>query len=208
MPTTNFPSAAEFEKAHREYEQRESRDAMYKTASFLVEHFWGRPAEIADSLGVLLLTWNQAFYRYGRFDFNRLEQCIKENQELLNRYRPREIITFGQEDENPTVAMFNGFLRALRIVNGTKAGAQSPVSVAKAMHLLAPAFFPLWDDKIARAYSCHYTLRPATKYLEFMAINKRFAEQLRRQGMDGKGHRTLLKLIDEYNYAKYTQEWV
>lgn len=65
VTTTDVPSAADFKKGHRIYEQRESRNAMYKTASFLVDHFWGRPAEIADSLGVLLLTWNQAFYRYG-----------------------------------------------------------------------------------------------------------------------------------------------
>jgi hypothetical protein len=26
-----------------------------------INHFWGHPADIADSLGVLLLTWNQAF---------------------------------------------------------------------------------------------------------------------------------------------------
>lgn len=208
MLTTHIPSAADFKKGHRIYEQRVSRDAMYKTASFLVDHFWGRPAEIADSLGVLLLTWNQAFYRYGRFDFNRLERCIRDNQNLLNLYRPRNIFTFGTEDEKPIVALFNEFLAALRIVEGKKAGAQSPVGVAKALHLLAPAFFPLWDDKIARAYACHYTSKPATKYIEFMAKNKHFAETLRHHAIDGTGHRSLLKLIDEYNYAKYTQKWI
>lgn len=80
--------------------------------------------------------------------------------------------------------------------------------MAKALHLLAPAFFPLWDDKIARAYACHYTFKPAEKYIDFMAKNKHFAEVLRRQAIDGKGHRSLLKLIDEYNYAKYTQKWI
>jgi hypothetical protein len=27
----------------------------------------------------------------------------------------------------------------------------------QALHLLAPGFFPLWDEKIARAYDCYYT---------------------------------------------------
>jgi hypothetical protein len=208
MPPTDFPSAKEFERGHREYERRESRDAMYKTASFLVNHFWGHPAEIADSLGVLLLTWNQAFYRYGSFDFNQLERCIEDNQDLLNRYRSREITTFGQEDEKPIVRLFDEFLVALRIANGTKAGAHSPVAVAKALHLLAPMFFPLWDDKIAREYGCHYAFKPAVKYLEFVATSRRFAETLRRLGIESRGHKTLLKLIDEYNYAKYTQKWI
>ncbi len=39
---------------------------MCKTATFLVNEFCAHPADIADSLGVLLLIWNQAFYRYGR----------------------------------------------------------------------------------------------------------------------------------------------
>src|ERR1051325_5999064 len=44
------------------------------------------------------------------------------------------------------------FLDALRICEGKKKGVGSPVGVAKALHLLAPGFFPLWDEKIAKAY--------------------------------------------------------
>lgn len=205
---TTIPSAAEFREGHRLYEQRESRDPMYKTASFLVEHFWRRPAEIADSIGVLLLTWNQAFYRYGRFGFSRLERCIRNNQDLLDQYRSRNILTFEIKDEKPVVALFNNFLAALCISTGRKAGTQSPVAVAKALHLLAPAFFPLWDDKIARAYGCHYAHDPAAKYIAFMTKCKQFAQALEDYAIDGVGHRSLLKLIDEYNYAMYTQKWL
>lgn len=53
-------------EAFRAYERR---DAMYKVATFLVEHHWGKPGEMANALGVVLLTWNNAFYRYGSFDF-------------------------------------------------------------------------------------------------------------------------------------------
>jgi len=45
------------------FRDHERRDAMYKVATFLVDHFWGAPAEMTDALGVLLLTWNQALYR-------------------------------------------------------------------------------------------------------------------------------------------------
>jgi len=73
----HIPSPREFERGYRAFQQHdEKRGAMYKTASFLIDHFWGRPSEMADSLGVLLLTWNQAFYRYGPFDFDALEKCI------------------------------------------------------------------------------------------------------------------------------------
>ena len=47
------------------FQQKERRDAMYKTDTFLVQHFWGKPAEVAEGLGVLLCIWNHAFYRNG-----------------------------------------------------------------------------------------------------------------------------------------------
>ena len=72
-----IPSREEFINGYKKFEEYEKRDAMYKVATFLVSHFWGKPAEMADGLGVLLLTWNQAFYRYGIFDFDRLEECIE-----------------------------------------------------------------------------------------------------------------------------------
>ena len=38
-----------------------------------------------------------------------------------------------------------------------------------ALHLLAPAFFPLWDDKIAKGYGCYYLTDPMWgMYLVFL----------------------------------------
>jgi hypothetical protein len=81
-----------------------------------------------------------------------------------------------------------------------------PVSVAKALHLLAPTFFPLWDDKIAKGYQCHYSCNPSGQYLKFMTISKNMVESLRGK-VDARGS-TLLKVIDEYNYAKFTKGWI
>ena len=92
-------------------------------------------------------------------------------------------------------------------MDGDLKGRQSPVSVAKALHLLAPGFFPLWDDKIARGYQCHYSVDPDGKYLQFMDISREMAEELSTGIRVPKGS-TMLKVIDEYNYAKYTKGWV
>jgi hypothetical protein len=75
----SIPTQDQLENGCAAFRQHERRDAMYKTATFLVDHYWGRPVEMADGLGVLLLTWNQAFYRYGAFDFGKLEGCIAKN---------------------------------------------------------------------------------------------------------------------------------
>jgi len=48
-------------------------------ATFIIQHFWRKPSEMADELSVFLPTWNQAFYYYGGFDFGKLEKLVDEN---------------------------------------------------------------------------------------------------------------------------------
>src|SRR5437870_5479966 len=208
LEVIQVPTRAEFRRGYLAFEVKERRDAMYKTAAFLVDRFWGRPAEMADSLGVLLLTWNQAFYRYGPFDFQRLEETIAENQLHLEGLRARCILSYSPSDDPMIVALFHHFLEALRICEGNKKGAGSPVAVAKALHLLAPRFFPLWDLLIANVYGCRYSIKPAEKYVLFMRKTRHLAEQLIGEVPPQETGKSLLKLIDEYNYAKYTKKWV
>jgi hypothetical protein len=180
---------------------------MYKTATFLVEHFWGRPRDMADGMGVLLLTWNQAFYRYGSFDFALLEEALRANMAVIEGLRPRNIQSLVEADELIIRHLFLAFLDALRIKEGKKKDFKSPVAVAKALHLLAPDFLPLWDDKIARGYDCYYNLQPDQKYVTFAYKMRSLAQQLQEHVPPDCG-RTLLKLIDEYNYAKHTKGWI
>jgi uncharacterized protein YwbE len=280
-----IPNREEFCKGCEEFERHEKRDAMYKVATFLVDHFWGRPPDMANGLGVLLLTWNQAFYRYGIFDFDELEKCITINMQKIESFRGRNITSLSNSDEETTAGIFNSFLEALQIdvisfsdkntgkytegnlrrilnrlgiefegdnlktlydsLKNSKIGQavefvadsqkdsieirisglgpeereklysldkqmkivkRSPVSVSKALHLLAPNFFPLWDDKIARHYGCYYDVDPAIKYIFFSKTMKTLADRV--QGYTNRPDRTVLKLIDEYNYSKYTQGWI
>src|SRR5207244_13488329 len=95
----------------------------------------------------------------------------------------------------------------LRIKEEKKNDWQSPVAVAKELHLLAPNFLPLWDDKIARAYDCYYNVHPDQRYVAFAYKMRALARQLQEHVPADFG-RTFLKLIDEYNYAKYTKGWI
>jgi len=203
----DIPDCDEFQAGCEEFQKRERRDAMYNVAMFLINHFWGKPKEMADALGVLLLTWNQAFYRYGSFDFDRLEQSIAHHLSQLEAFRKRSIFTFSKRDDKQVPALFEAFLKALEIVSDNKMnGKQSPVAIAKALHLLAPDFFPLWDRAIAIAYGCHYSNDPSDKYLAFCKKMKILAEVARRYV--SYPEKPLLKLIDEYNYARYTRRWI
>jgi len=179
---------------------------MYKIATFLVDHFWGHPAEMADSLGVLLLTWNQAFYRYGPFDYRRLQRAVESNLAALKAFRKRDVTSYSSHDDKTLKRLFRVFSNALQICRGSRKGHRSPVAVAKALHLLAPSYFPLWDDKIARAYHCYYNNDPAQRYVDFVQITKTIADKLSPQLP---AHpRPFTKRFDEYNYARFTKSWL
>jgi len=200
-----IPKKEEFLEGIKKYKLHEKRDPMYKVATFLVSHFWSDPKEVTDGLGVLLLNWNQAFYRYGIFNFGLLEDCIKRNQTIISKFRKRDIYKLSSFDENEIIRLFDDFLKALRISEGKSKGKKSPVAVAKALHLLAPNFFPLWDNKIARGYKCHYSNNPSRKYFRFCRIIKKIADRVRYYSPNS---RSVLKRIDEYNYSKFTKKWI
>lgn len=179
---------------------------MYKVATFLISHFWGRWAEVSDGLGVLLLTWNQAFYRYGRLDFERLEECIITNVAILEEYRTRDISTLNEEDNDQVKTLFNAFNDALSIKTKKGVIRKSPVSTAKALHLLAPSFFPLWDKEIAKVYGFDYGILPSEQYIRFSYSMKKIKDKV--ESFYPQDNKTVLKQIDEYNYSKYTKKWI
>jgi hypothetical protein len=183
------------------------------------------PRTLPTPLGVLLLTWNQAFYRYASFDFNDLEQCLTKNMPLIEQYRNRDIYSYNRNDDDSITKLFAEMLNALKTERG-----KSPVAVAKALHLLAPNFFPLWDIEIARGHECLWSQssEAASKYLCFMKKSQTQIEEILTSygGLQPQDRQTaltaickncssnlpfiksILKIIDEYNYAKYTKNWI
>ncbi len=78
-----------------------------------------------------------------------------------------------------------------------------PVGAAKALHLFAPKYFPLWDRSIAsKAYDVSLD---EAGYLAMMLVVK---IQLKNIPEIPEVKATLLKLIDEYNYCHYTKSWL
>jgi len=197
---------ADLEKGCRAFERHEGRDSMYRVATFLLEQWWGRHADMVDALTVLLLTWNAAFYKYGMFDQRRLEKFLVEQWDVVSDFRNRDITSLTAGDHETIRKLFVGFNAALQIQEGKGRGRRSPVAVAKTLHLLGPRFFPLWDYEIANQYGCDYSEKPGNAYTRFCDIVQTIAADL--AGRVSPSPKSLLKRIDEFNYAQYTKGWI
>ena len=197
---------AELEKGCNRFERYEGRDSVYRVATFLLEQCWERPAEMADALIVILLAWNAPLYKYGLFDQNRLEKFLVEHWDVVASFRNREVTSLAHEDHVVIRRLFTGLHKALQFRRGNGQGQRSPIAVAKALHLLAPRFFPLWDFEIANRYGCDYSEKPAEGYLQLCCTFKQIAVTL--ASLIPPTSKSLLKQIDEYNYAIYTKGWI
>ena len=198
----SIPSA-ELEKGCSRFERYEGRDSVYRVATFLLEQWWGRAAEMADALIVMLLAWYAPFYKYGLFDQNHLEKFLLGHWDVISSFRDRDVMSLADADLADIRRLFTGLHRALLFREGKAQGHRSPIAVAKTLHLLAPRFFPLWDYEIANHYGCEYSEKPAEAYSQLCCTFKQIAVTL--ASVIPPTSKSLLKQIDEYNYATYTK---
>jgi hypothetical protein len=171
------------------YERREDRAYAYRAARCLLEHGTGSEA---DAVRLLLHSWNQ---RVG-FDKRELDAVLRSTARMRSHVSDQFLESLADRDRAAAETIFARF-----------AGVLGPVGAAKAIGLLHPTIFVMWDTKIAREY-CGSTWRRnvAATYGRFMSITAmqvrscdggrlRFAEQL-------------LKVIDERNYCCLTKGWI
>jgi hypothetical protein len=197
------PSEAEFKAAIAAYRARETRGPVYFHALRHLAEGWGNTIEMATGIGLLLKSWHNNFYRFGPYDPTRLAACLEKNMTILGIMHERAIDSFAPEDEPHVRRLFSGFTAALR--GGKKGEQESTVAAAKAMHLLAPGFLPLWDNPIAGAYN-QFPMW-AHNYISFCWQMKELARAV--QGyVANPDDCTTLKRVDEFNYAVYTRRWV
>ncbi len=78
--------------------------------------------------------------------------------------------------------------------------------MAKTLHLLAPSFFRSGTRKSRRRTNAIIHANQPSAYLSFLKTAQEMARKL--EGMGLPLGKTLLKLIDEYNYANFTKHWV
>ena len=190
------PTRRQLGWARRTFEANEPRDLFYRAAMDLVSRASKRHSALtlAESLAVLLQTWNVQYYRFRggftRTRYHQLERLLLKHRRALARMRDRSIATFGIRDEPAILQAFRDFEKAL-----------GPVGTSKCLHLLAPRFFPLWDQSIAIKYGFPLVDARARKYTRFMWIAKK---HIRAFGGKRAVRRNPVKAWDEFNYCRYT----
>jgi hypothetical protein len=179
--------------AHKSYEEIAPRDLFYRAATeLLILAIQGAVSlKTSESLAVLLKTWNSPYYKNHAFDeqhFSEIERLLHRYKAKLSGFRERLLESFprGRDKED-----IKGIFGAFEEVFGR-------IGAAKALHLLAPKFFPLWDTKIINLYPLT-KLTNAENYCEFMKITKRQVKSLGGEEAIG---RNPLKALDEWNYCK------
>jgi len=200
-PSPNTFTETDLITAREVFRQRESRDLFYRAARELVRLAIAKKTDltVAEALGTLLQTWNKSFYRFhATFDeahVRALEVLIEERMDYLMRLRSRSIDSIRVEENASVGQLYTAFEKVL-----------GPVGAAKALHLLAPRFFPLWDRAIANHYGVRLgrTGENTDNYLRFMSLTQRQISKLPTLSND----KEVLKMIDEYNYCLITKAWL
>lgn len=197
------PSAQDFQRAATVFREREPRAVVYDAALVLLERAVADVYQLSPvvAVGALIQSWNFAYYQELEFcdaaHLALLETTLKEVWAPILRFRARDIASFVRETDAPEV----------RLVFGRLERVLGRVGAAKALHILAPRFFPLWDNPIAEAYG--FLLGPvgsnAETYLQFMQLVQGQAASVR----EVIPHRQdVLKAIDEFNYCRYSKGWI
>jgi hypothetical protein len=202
-----IPSCDQLKAGIDAFVRKEDRGKLYFIALSHIRENWEYFSEMASGIKLLLDSWHRNFYRFGTFDLNLLSECIAQNFQSVVHFNNRTLFSLSNQDEDEIQRLFNHFLDALRVRKS-----RSPVAVSKALHLLAPDFYPLWDNNIALAYDTLWgdSAFGVFRYIDFCWKTKDIITTVAKcECMHNPSpKRSLLKLIDEYNYSKFTKRWI
>lgn len=156
---------------------------------------------ICGGTSLLVYAWNAPFYRKP-FDYASLEASLRTYWDSLMAFRERLLSPLDSNDQLEIERIFNALTSAL-----SSGRTRAQVSAAKALHVIAPNFFPIWDSSIAYdEYSCPYDEEPRLAYVVFCErIRERVLSLQAQWDSLGADHwlrrKSLLKRIDEFNFV-------
>lgn len=202
-------------KNTRRFEENELRKVLYSVARQKRES-----GDIRDAIKIILLGWNWRSYAGSDISNEQINQQIEKfikSQEQLIEYfvnsdQTLETIEFDRGVGGTPIDehIINGFNELL------ENKAIGTTGASKAFHMLYPTVFMMWDKAITEEY--HREGEPlhwesganrgehkrgeGECYVNFLKETQQFVETT--LDMDRFRGKTPAKVMDEYNYAKYT----
>lgn len=194
--------------------EKYANNNLTKLANGLYEEDWGdyfvffednRP--LIDRVDEFLKRWNKRVPA----DREKLRTAIEE---IDPKFHNLNIVDEGLEDHHKEITrIFKDFIKTGKSRNNY-------IGAGKALHIFNPMFFPLWDSSIRHSYGCceneegyfNFMLRSQKEIFEirdtYLAdFNSDALDKLSSKIYAGRP-KPILKLLDEYNYAKYTEGWI
>ncbi|HEX9862703.1 MAG TPA: hypothetical protein VGB11_05400 [Candidatus Bathyarchaeia archaeon] len=153
------------------------------------------------------------------FDVDKISRCITESKNDLDVFRK---CRFEIVDLLPLKASIQDIFQKFQESAG------SPVAASKVLHVLVPHFFVMWDNAIRAGYGCGIKydkaiMRNETYYVFLVRTQKELQEAIQSYAdshsiknfvdasnalireLHPDGRKTLAKIIDEYNFMKFTR---
>lgn len=188
-------SLEDLARARLAYERDEPRDLFYRVAlAIILDAEAGRGQfSVVEGLAVLLQSWNLGYYRRARHPFDEahykaIGELLTANHTELMELRDRAIETMTDADRATVERLFDRFVAVL-----------GPVGSAKTLHLLAPRWFPIFDNYILQAFRVWG--RDGHAYWRFMTA---IQAQVQMVGGEAAAGLNVVKALDELSFCRFT----
>jgi len=187
----HHPTADELHHAHVVYTEKEPTEYAHRLTRDLLagDAFTG-----GEAIHALLRIWSP---KGPRTTPAGITGVLDETAEARAAFADRHIATLAVAEHDTVKEIYAAFK-----------GVVGQVGAAKALSVLHPRFFPMWDTKIATAYLGWRWRRqgaPPEQYLLFMEYA---IEQCKTAVNEDAFGGTLLKVLDEWNYSIWTKQWL
>lgn len=140
-----LPSVHDLEDAHHQYQTQEFREIFYRTS-----REWARTAHTdqdrLQALQLILTSWNFQWYQRRHRPlpaphWEALRQVLALHRLTLDKLSTCRLRIIDLADRPDILPLVQDFIKVL-----------DPVGMSKALHILAPSCFPLWDQSIRKAF--------------------------------------------------------
>lgn len=176
----------EFKKNLLKFDDLENRRSYYPMFLNMIKKGFETEAFL-----FILSTWNFATFRYAMkdFDLNNFKKIVKNLKPYFKKFKGKTIESINFNDYEKEIKHIFQELSRIKGIQYTGA--------SKLMHLTIPEVFVMWDAYIRKAYG--FKKGNSEDYFNFlMKMQEEF------KGIKKTKKKTLAKMIDEYNYVKFT----